>query len=744
VVNTLNAFSSTIHISSLPTILSYPAQFTLMKYGSGYSDSTLGSLPAGYAGSLVNNASTVDLVLTSGPGPGFQQLTWNGNLSGDWDTSSANWQGAKTYAQKDYVLFDDTATGTTTVNLTASLTPGLLTVSNFTKNYTFGGAGDIAGAIALTKAGTGMLTIANTGINTFSNGVSILDGTVKLSGGADRLPTDCIVTLADVPGALLDLNNLNQTLRSLNGGGYNGGNIALGSATLTDWSGGTYGGVLSGSGQLIKTNWPGGPTGVLTLTNANTYTGGTIIGGYTNATTLAVGNQTGSGTGSGLVQVLTNGILSLGAGAAGGSVAAGTITNSGTVRLNRGDDLVFTNIVVGPGGLQKQNTNVVAILGANACQGYTALDLGTLRVANAGAVGSGTVVVGNGAATLQLTNGITLTNALYLGSKPGATGPVPCVENISGNNTLTGPMSLTQNGSIGWLFSATSGRLLISGTMSRLGPSQTSQNTTRTFWLRGDATGEWSGSIIDPVGGTTNLALRKDGLGTWTLSGANTYTGPTVVSNGTLLVSGSIAGSSSVTVQGGTLAGTGTIAGPVSVNALGTLAPGSSAGALTINNNLTLAGTTVMEVSHAATDRVTGLGLVSLGGTLQVVVQGTLSGNEVFKLFSATTYTNDFAIYDLPVLPTPYAWDYSKMTVDGTLRVTGGGDLPPPKLAVAQTGNQLAFSWNDVSFKLQAQTNSLQVGLGGSWGDYPGGNASPVNVTVNPANPTVFFRLISQ
>ena len=151
-----------------------------------------------------------------------------------------------------------------------------------------------------------------------------------------------------------------------------------------------------------------------------------------------------------------------------------------------------------------------------------------------------------------------------------------------------------------------------------------------------------------------------------------------------------------------------------------------------------------MEVSHAATDRVTGLGTVSLGGTLQVVVQGTLSGNEVFKLFSATNYTGDFATYDLPGLPTPYAWDYSKMIVDGTLRVTGGGDLPRPNLAVAQSGSQLTFSWNDVSFKLQAQTNSLATGISGNWADYPGGGGSPVAVTVSPANPAVFFRLVTQ
>ena len=48
-----------------------------------------------------------------------------------------------------------------------------------------------------------------------------------------------------------------------------------------------------------------------------------------------------------------------------------------------------------------------------------------------------------------------------------------------------------------------------------------------------------------------NLGLNKTGLGTLTLSAANTYTGPTTVNGGTLLVNGSI--TSPVTVYAGTL-----------------------------------------------------------------------------------------------------------------------------------------------------------------------------------------------
>jgi hypothetical protein len=67
-------------------------------------------------------------------------------------------------------------------------------------------------------------------------------------------------------------------------------------------------------------------------------------------------------------------------------------------------------------------------------------------------------------------------------------------------------------------------------------------------------------------------------------------------------------------------------------------------------------------------------------------------------------------------------------------------DAAAPVLLWNQVGNNLEFSWSG-SFKLQAQTNSLSSGISGNWGDYPGGAASPVNVPIDPAQGTVFFRL---
>ena len=80
------------------------------------------------------------------------------------------------------------------------------------------GAGAISGPGALTKRGGGSLVVGNSGTNGFTGAISIEAGKIQVVGGNDRLPVNASVTLSDVATAELDLNNLNQSLLSLNGG----------------------------------------------------------------------------------------------------------------------------------------------------------------------------------------------------------------------------------------------------------------------------------------------------------------------------------------------------------------------------------------------------------------------------------------------------------------------------------------------------------------------------------------------
>jgi autotransporter-associated beta strand protein len=100
----------------------------------------------------------------------------------------------------------------------------------------------------------------------------------------------------------------------------------------------------------------------------------------------------------------------------------------------------------------------------------------------------------------------------------------------------------------------------------------------------GQVTANQDAAVNSTVVSATGLTKR--GAATLTLSGNNTYSGPTTVYEGTLLVSntaGSGTGTGSVTVKtGGTLGGGGTVAGAVALNAGGTIAPGGSVGTLNV------------------------------------------------------------------------------------------------------------------------------------------------------------------
>ncbi len=194
--------------------------------------------------------------------------------------------------------------------------------------------GNISGDGSVIKTGSGTLTVAGT--NTYAGATTINAGTLKL-GAADTLPAGGAVTLADTAGAALHLNDLNQTIGSLSGGGAAGGTITLGSGTLTvgGSSATTYAGAINGTGSLVKQG-----TGTLALTGANTYTGATaVLGGKlsVNGTITSPVIMNGSGTlcGSGTI---TGNVTNSGTLAPGNSI--GTLTITGDYTQNAGSTYV--------------------------------------------------------------------------------------------------------------------------------------------------------------------------------------------------------------------------------------------------------------------------------------------------------------------------------------------------------------------------------------------------------------------
>ncbi|HEY2801412.1 MAG TPA: autotransporter-associated beta strand repeat-containing protein, partial [Chthoniobacterales bacterium] len=153
---------------------------------------------------------------------------------------------------------------------------------------------------------------------------------------------------------------------------------------------------------------------------------------------------------------------------------------------------------------------------------------------------------------------------------------------------------------------------------------------------------EFSGMMHDgdPFGGgLAGGSLTKIGAGTLTLGGADTYTGPTVVSAGNLIVNGSI--TSPVTVNGGSLAGSGTVRA-VTVESTGTLTPGDSRpGILHVAGNLTLTmgSTYLVDLDGAAVgaqyDQTEVTGSVSLGNaTLSLKLGFSAAAGDMFNVIN--------------------------------------------------------------------------------------------------------------
>jgi fibronectin-binding autotransporter adhesin len=263
----------------------------------------------------------------------------------------------------------------------------------------------------------------------------------------------------------------------------------------------------------------------------------------------------------------------------------------------------------------------------------------------------------------------TFTNQPNLGGNTSAggiwmTGSVGQNVTISGgSNTLT-LSGNTINGtpSLGVLIDNTNAYKLTINCSLKLGSAQTWTNSSSNLFTVGGTVntngnaltinGSGSTTISGVISGTGSIS--KGGTGSVTLSGANTYSGTTTVTAGSLFVNGSTSSSSAVTVNnGGILGGNGTIGGSVTVNNGGTLVPGATGnGSTAILHTGALTMTTGSIYSVNLNGNVAGSGYdqtiaasVALGGvagvngaTLTLNSVSNLSvGNKLFIILNSSS-----------------------------------------------------------------------------------------------------------
>ncbi|PWU08684.1 MAG: hypothetical protein C5B50_29125 [Verrucomicrobia bacterium] len=639
-------------------------QFSLIKYdnatGLSAGSFVTNTFPTGVSGYISNNVAnhSVDLVVTLVPVIVWRGAT-NGTVAGAWDVNgTSNWvnqlSGAPAFFTGiETALFDDSATGTSTVTLSTNIAPPALQVANNTTNYTFSGSGKITGPVQLSKSGTGTLTISET--NDYSGGTVVNNGTLVLNvpnnysggtfinGGAVKLGIANAIppgTQGDVTlngSGTLDLNGFNAVVNTLNGSG----------------------GVVTNSGSPINLNIVGNASGATSAASLGGPITLGIIAGNATETQILGGNSTFTGQ----TTVNSNAVLRITGASALGATGAGndaTVNNGGRIELAGGVTVPGEALTLtGTGGLIGGSTfgSLQSFSGYNKWGGSVlvsdattrigARDGASLEISGAISGGSGVIVRCESANTAVVFSG---PNAYSGGTyvwmttlKMGADNSLPSATTLYLGDNAFFPATLDLNGhsqTVQGLNGAQSPPTIV-------GNSSTTSDATLT--ISGNLSTACNSTVRDSIGSGTrkvNLAVL-DGA-SFSLSGTNTYTGTTVVSNATLAIifSGTIVSPAIIlsdlnavlnvaAVTGGfvlgsgqTLSGIGTVTGAATVGAGGVLAPGNGGiGTLNCSSDLTL--------NLASTNNFT---VTSAGGASNnIVVSGNLTpNNSVIRITSGT------------------------------------------------------------------------------------------------------------
>ena len=522
-----------------------------------------------------------------------------------------------------------TNSGSATQTVNAALTLGnAVTFGASGGSITLGGSTLNLGTNRLTVSGTNNTTISNL-ISSTSIGGNILksdSGTLILSG-ANTYSGNTEINNGTVR---VDANPGNATSNYFVG---NGGTTGVSGSLLLGGVGGTGGGITLNN--AIQANQGSGGNRVIggsNTTGTNTF-GGTV--------TLTDSNVTLRAATGGIVAFNTITAASL------QTVAVGTIGDTGTVRMGGTADNLNIAATVNFGTLELAKTSTASVhaLGSllTVNSGATAKLTGTggdqifdsasaivntsgvfdlngqnetvnvLTLNGTGISGGGALINNNGTTTSTITanGGITLGSTSSIGGSANIT-TSNVISGLTFGVTKVGTGTLTLTGSNAYTGATTiSGGILSLGNGSLTGSLSASSVITNNANLtinRSNAVTQgtnFSGSAISGSG-----SLTQAGSGVTTLTAANTYTGGTTVSVGTLLannITGSATGSGTVAVSGATLGGSGTISGGTTLTTA-TLAPGSAAatvGILTFGAGLALDSTSIFEwdmQQTAATD----------------------------------------------------------------------------------------------------------------------------------------------
>ncbi len=613
-------------------------------------------------------------------------LTWSGT-STVWDlATTASFVGPTVFNYGDSVTFDDTGLANPLVNIANNFLSVSAVTVNSAGDYSFGGTGSISGNGSLSYIGSGHLTMSNA--NSYTGGTTISNASAFLVLNNYGALGTGPVNLAAAGGNMEIVPSGAATV------GINGNINVLDDFTITyDAANSTFGAVFLGdfSGTVGKT---------LTI-NHTTGTNFSRIRVYgTNTTYNANLNLTGA---------LTS-----------------------WAPYNSSGKQIYNGVISGAALYIHRGNGTSILNGQNTYSGGTTPTTG---------------MIGFGADTIGSTpdSGPIGVGPLLLAPEVGNTGATGGVFASGGARTIANPIqypSITNNLTL--LVGGTND-LTFTGAMT-LNGNDASGATNRILQVTNTGLTSINGVISD---GGNACGLIKTGNGVLALNNAETYTGPTIVSNGgTLQINGSI-GTAAVTVAtNGILGGTGTVGGAVTVQNGGGIAPGAGGvGTLTVNNSVTFAtgSTCYVEVNKLAgtRDQLVGVSTLTYAGTLNATnLAGTPNIGDTFQIFTATTKLGNFS----SITGSPgagKAWAFNPTS--GVLSVIQGVNLTPTNIVSSLDGlGNLVLQWpaDHIGWRLLAQTNGINVGVSNNWVAVAGSTTTNlVKFNINQANATVFFKL---
>ena len=652
---------------------------TLTFLGSGSGTNVVNINTVGISGAAANSDLIVDSVTMNENvannynGPTFIRST---NLAGSGVLNATVADALPTANGRSAVTMDDSGLGGSILNLGASqsvaslagaassqatlgantLTIGFGTApnTNGTANADF--AGVISGTGSLVKDDTSTQILS--GANTFTGTATVNGGTLTLNGGAAI--ADSVAVTVNSPGVL----NLgaSETIGSLAGTGA----VTITANTLTTGfnnTSTTYGGNITGTtGGVTKIG-----TGTWTLNGAgsNTFTGAFNVNDGTVQLNMSGTDATGQGplnigdgvgaAGSAVVQLLqsteiangsavtirTDGKLDLNnfSDIVGSLAGSGTVT-LGTGTLTTGGDNTSTNyagVISGTGGLIKQGTGTMTLSGVNTFTGPTSVTAGILSLSGGAALSDVTSV------TVTNPGALNLVNSETIGSLAGS-GNVTLNANTltTGGNGFTTTYSGVMSGAGGSLTKTGVGTMTLSGANTFTGPVNVNAGTLS---LQNGAAIADTVSVTVTTPGTLNL-VNSETIGSLAGTGSATLNANTLTTGGnntSTTFSGVIGGAGGAVVKNGTgaftVSGTNTYTGGTTLNA-GTLALGNmkALGSGNVNVN----GGTLMTVGGP---RIVDIGSGNFnvnGGTVVALVGGTTPGvnHDQYKTTGTAGFTS--------------------------------------------------------------------------------------------------------